>query len=117
MGFKEAHQEKCSSNPEFQAMRARIKVLPREDWGNPRFRLHTGVTISTKDGRKLTKETDYRRMNEEDLDAKFSHLVGLRVGKTKAEELAGVLKSLDMMENIGAVMAQLEFPEANIDQV
>ena len=117
MGFKEAHQEKFSSSLDFQAMRARIKVLPREDWANARFRLHTGVTISTKNGRKLTKETDYRPMNEEDLDAKFSHLVGLRVGETKAEELSGVLKQLDTMGNIADVMVQLEFPEANIDQV
>ena len=117
MGFKEAHQEKFSSSTEFRAMRARIKVLPREDWANARFRLHTSVTISTKDGRKLTKETDYRQMNEEDLDTKFSHLVGLRVGEPKAEELAGVLKQLDTTGNIANVMVQLEFPEAAIEEV
>jgi hypothetical protein len=117
MGFKEAHQEQFSSSTEFRAMRARIKVLPREDWANARFRLHTSVTISTKDGRKLTKETDYRQMNEEDLDTKFSHLVGLRVGEPKAEELAGVLKQLDTTGNIADVMVQLEFPEAAIEEV
>ena len=116
-GFKEAHQERFTTGPEFREMRPRITVQPREDWNDPRFRLHTAVTISTKDGRSLRNETDYRRMTEADLDVKFSHLVGLRAGDAKAQELAPILKGLDQVENIATVMAQLELPEANIEQV
>jgi hypothetical protein len=56
-------------------------------------------------------------MDEADLDAKFSYLVGLRAGEAKAKELAQVLKHLDTVDNIADVMVQLEFPEASIDQV
>ena len=79
--------------------------------------MHTIVTLTLKDGRKLGKETDYRRMAEEDLDAKFTHLVSLRAGDSKAEELAVVLKRLDTVSNIADVMVQLELPEASIEQV
>ena len=88
MGFREAHQERFCASPEFQDMRPRITVQPRQDWNDPRFRLHTAVTVTTRDGRSFRNETDYRRMTEADLDAKFSHLVGLRAGAVKAEELA-----------------------------
>ena len=117
MGFKEAHQEKLCMSPEVQAMRKRIKVQPREDWAGAGFRLHTVVTVETKDSRKLRKETDYRRMTEQDLDAKFSYLVGLRAGGAKAQELAAVLKQLDIVSNIADVMVQLELPVASIEQV
>ena len=117
MGFKESHQERYTTSPEFQDMRPRINVRPREDWNNPSFRLHTGVTVNTKEGRSFGKETDYRPMNEADLDAKFSYLVGLRAGAARAEELAALLKRLNQVENIAEVMVRLEMPEANIDEV
>jgi hypothetical protein len=75
------------------------------------------VTIKTKDGRTLQRESLWRRMTEEELDAKFSYLVGLRVGEAKAQELASVLKQLDTISNIADVMVQLELPEAHIDQI
>ncbi|MCH8898789.1 MAG: hypothetical protein IIC33_10900 [Chloroflexi bacterium] len=56
-------------------------------------------------------------MTEEELDTKFSYLVGLRAGEAKAHELAGVLKHLDTASNVADVMAQLELPEASLDQV
>ena len=117
MGFREAHQETVAKSPQVQSMRERIKVQARRDWTGAERRLHTVVTVAAKDGRKLRKETDYRRMTEEDLDAKFSYLVGLRAGEAKAEELARVLKRLDTVSNIAEVMAQLELPEAHIEQV
>jgi len=115
MGFREAHQESLCKSPRVQAMRECIKVQAREDWTEGGRRLHTVVTLTAKDGRKLRKETDYRWMTEEDLDAKFSHLVGLRAGEAKAEELARVLKRLDSVRNIADVMVQLELPEARIE--
>ena len=75
------------------------------------------MTITTKDGRSLRNETDYRCITQADLDIKFSHLVGLRAGDAKAQELASILKGLDQVENIATVMAQLELPEAHIEQV
>ena len=117
MGFKEAHQGRYTASPEFRDMRPRINVQPRQDWNHPQFRLHTAVTVNTREGLSFRKETDYRRMNEADLDAKFSYLVGLRAGDAKAEELAPLLKGLDRVENIADVMARLELPEADIERV
>jgi hypothetical protein len=117
MGFREAHQEAFANSPQVQSMRERIKVQARRDWTDADRRLHTVVTITAKDGRKLRKETDYRRMTDEDLDAKFSYLVGLRAGEAKAKELARILKGLDTVSNVADVMVQLELPEARIDQV
>ncbi len=117
MGFKEAHQERHCASPEFRDMRPRITVRPREDWNAPRFRLHTAVTVTTKDGRSLRNETDYRLMTEEDLDAKFAYLVGLRAGADKAAELAVTLKGLETVGNVADVMAQLELPEVDIEEV
>lgn len=117
MGFKEAHQERHSGSPEVRDMRGRIHVQPREDWGDAAFRWHTAVTIATRDGRRVSRETDYRPMTEADLDAKFSYLVGLRAGESKAAGLAGVLKGLDKAPNVAEVMAQLELPPANIEDV
>jgi hypothetical protein len=77
---------------------------------------HTVVTINTKDGRTLRKETDYRLMNEVEVDAKFLHLVGLRAGEAKAEELAQIVKRLDTASNIADVMVQLELPQDHIEQ-
>jgi hypothetical protein len=56
-------------------------------------------------------------MTEEELDAKFSYLVGLRVGEAKAKELAQVLKGLDSVSNVADIMVQLEFPEAKIEDL
>ena len=75
------------------------------------------VTVATKDGRKFRQESTYARMNEADLDAKFSALVGLRAGKAKAQELAGALKRLDTVSNVAEVMVRLELPEVHIEQV
>ncbi len=79
-------------------------------------RLHTVVNFTLNDGRTLRKEAEYRRMSEEDLDAKFSYLVGLRAGNAKAEELAQVLKRLDAVSNIADVLVQLELPQTHIEQ-
>jgi 2-methylcitrate dehydratase PrpD len=117
MGFREAHQEASSQSPQVRSVRERIKVQAREDWMEEGHRLHTVVTVTAKDGRKLRKETDYRRMTEDDLDAKFSHLVGLRAGEAKAKELSQVLKRLDTVSNVAEVMVQMELPEARIEQV
>ena len=56
-------------------------------------------------------------MTQADLDIKFSHLVELRAGAAKAQELAPILKGLDQVENIATVMPQLELPKAHIEQV
>jgi 2-methylcitrate dehydratase PrpD len=117
MGFREAHQETCYKSPQVRSMREHIKVQARHDWTEEERRLHTVVTVTAKDGRKLRKEADYRRMTEEELDAKFSHLVSLRAGETKAKELARILKRLDTVSNVANVMVQLELPEASIDEV
>ena len=115
MGFREAHQASFSQDPRVQEMRDRIQVQPRYDWQTGGFRTHTVVNITTRDGRKFRKESDYRRMTPEDLDDKFLYLVGLRTGGTKAEELARVLKGLEEVDNIAHVMVQLEFPEARME--
>jgi 2-methylcitrate dehydratase PrpD len=117
IGFREAHQEMFYKSPEVLSLRERIKIQPRGDWpsrGDERYR--ATVTLTAKDGRKFQKEGLWRRMTEEELDAKFSYLVGLRLGEAKANELALVLKQLDTVSNIADVMVQLEFPETHIDQ-
>ncbi len=118
IGFREAHQQSCFQSPDVLSLRERIEIRPVEGWprrGDERYR--AVVTVNLKDGRKLQKESVWRRMTEEELDAKFSYLVGLRAGEAKAHELAGVLKRLDTASNVADVMAQLELPEASLDQV
>ncbi len=117
MGLREAHDEKFSNTPEFSAMRDRVKISARSDWAGYEDRFYAGVTVITKDGRKLSKESKDRQMTEAELDAKFSYLVGLRAGEDKARDLAQVLKRLDTVSNVAEVMVQLELPEAHIDEV
>jgi len=119
IGFLEAHQEKFYNSPEVASLRERIHIQVKKDWtrGGRDERYRGAVTVTTKDGRKLQKESLWRRMTEEELDAKFSYLVGLRAGEAKAKELARVLKRLDTVSNVADVMVQLELPEAHIDQV
>jgi 2-methylcitrate dehydratase PrpD len=113
IGFRETHMEAYHRSPEVLAMEERITIRPNPEWAG--LRHHGAVTTTTKDGRIFYKEGDWKRMPEEDLDAKFAYLVGLRVGETKARELAQVLKRLDTVNNIADVMAQLEFPGVNIE--
>ena len=117
MGLREAHDEKFSNTPEFSAMRERIKISARSDWAGFEDRFYAGVTVITKDGRNLSEESKDRQMTETELDAKFSYIVGLRVGEDKVRELAQVLKRLDTVSNVAEVMVQLELPEALIDEV
>jgi 2-methylcitrate dehydratase PrpD len=120
IGFLEAHQEKLYNSPQVTSLRERITVRAREDWRTRRGMVELcrgAVTVTTKDGRKLQKESPWRRMTEEEVDAKFSYLVGLRAGEAKAKELARVLKRLDTVSNVADIMVQLELPEASIDQV
>ena len=112
MGFREAHDESYYNSPEVRSMRERVSFSPRTDWTGDEDHSHAFVTILAKDGRELRKETTYRTMTDEDLDAKFSYLVGLRAGEAKAKELAHVLKRLDNVRNVAEVMTQLELPAA-----
>jgi 2-methylcitrate dehydratase PrpD len=114
IGFVETHNEKYFRSPAVLAMRERINILPREDWrGEGRF--HAIVTIKTKDGREFQRDSNYRLMTEEDVEAKFRSLVGMRAGEAKAQELAAVLKGLDQARNIGDVMSSLQLPAAKIE--
>ena len=117
VGFREAYDEQYYKSPEVSAMRERVKFFTRDDWAGNEDRFYAGVTVITQDGRNLRKESADRQMTEEELDAKFSHLVGLRAGDAKAKELAQVLKRLDTVSNVAEVMEQLELPEAHIGQV
>jgi len=117
MGLREAHDEKFSNTLEFSAMRERVKISARNDWAGFEDRFYAGVTVITKDGRKLSKESKDRQMTEAELDAKFSYLVNLRAGEDKVRELAQVLRRLDTVSNVADVMVQLELPEARIDEV
>jgi 2-methylcitrate dehydratase PrpD len=115
IGFLQTHQEKYHKSSEVLALEERIKIQPKPEWAE--YRHHGAVTVTTKDGRSLYKEGDWKRMPEENLDAKFAELVSLRVGEAKARELAQVLKRLDTASSIADIMTQLEFPEASINQV
>jgi 2-methylcitrate dehydratase PrpD len=118
IGFLQAHQEKYYKSPEVLSLQERIMIEAMPNWPNTGDERYRGVvTVKTKDGRTLQRESLWRRMTEEELDAKFSYLVGLRVGESKAQELASVLKQLDTISNIADVMVQLELPEAHIDQI
>ena len=117
MGLREAHDEKFSNTSEFSAMRERVKISARSVWAGLEDRFYAGVTVITKDGRKLNKESEDRQMTEAELDAKFSYLVGLRAGEEKVRELAQVLQRLDRVSNVAEVMVRLELPEAHIDEV
>jgi 2-methylcitrate dehydratase PrpD len=114
MGFRETHHETYLKSPEVLSLRERIKISAREDWTGHESHFHTVVTVRTRNGRELRREHTYRRMTEADLDAKFSHLVGLRAGEAKAKELARTLKGLDTVSNVADVMAQLELPAAHV---
>ena len=118
IGFREAHLQSCYQSPDVLSLRERIEIRAVAGWprkGDERYR--AVVTVKLKDGRNLQKESLWRRMTEAELDAKFSYLVGLRAGEAKAHELAGVLKHLDTASNVADVMAQLELPEAHLDQI
>jgi 2-methylcitrate dehydratase PrpD len=113
-GFRETHNEKYYRSPAVLALRERVNIVPREDWsGEGRF--HAIVTINTKDGRELKRDSTYRLMDEDDVDAKFHALVGMRAGETKAQELAQSLKRLDLATNMSEVMAGLQLPAAKIE--
>jgi 2-methylcitrate dehydratase PrpD len=113
IGFRETHLEAYHRSPEVLDMEKRITIRPNPAW--PARRHYGAATVTTKDGRTLYKESTWKPMPEEDLDLKFLDLVGLRVGEPKAKELAQVLKRLDRSSNIADIMAQLEFPEANLE--
>ena len=117
VGLREAHDEKFSNTPEFSAMRERVKISARSEWAGFEDRFYAGVTITTKDGRKLSKESKDQQMTEAELDAKFSYLVGLRAGEDKVMELAPALRRLDTVNNVAEVMVLLELPEARIEEV
>ena len=113
-GFLGAHNEKYNQSPAALAIRERINISPRDEWAEEdRFRAM--VTVRTKDGRELRRESIYRRMTEEDLDAKFADLVGMRAGAAKARQLATALKGMETVGNVSEVMRQLELPAAKIE--
>ena len=113
-GFLGAHNEKYGRSAEVLSLRERIDISPRPEWaGEGRFRAL--VTIETRDGRKLTKESFYRPMTEEDLDAKFADLVGMRAGEERARQLAAALKGMENVANVSEVMSLVELPEARIE--
>ena len=113
IGFKGAHNEKYYRSPAALAMKERISISPKEEWAG-RDRFQAMVTITTLDGRQFETQSVYRRMTEEDLDAKFSDLVGMRAGEAKAKELAQALKGLNTASDVAEVMTQLELPPAHI---
>jgi hypothetical protein len=118
IGFLQAHQAKYYESPEVRSLQERMTIEPMPDWPSKGDERYSGrVTLTLKDGRTLERESLWRRMNEEELDAYFLYLVSLRVGEAKASSLASVLKGLDKVGNIADVMAQLEFPEAYIDDL
>ncbi len=113
-GFLAAHNEKYGQSAEVLAMRDRIDILSRSEWAEEgRFRAM--VTIETRDGRRLVRESFYRPMTEEDLDAKFADLVGMRAGEDQARQLADALKGLENAANVSDVMSLVELPEARIE--
>jgi len=118
IGFREAHLESYFKSPEVLSLRERIEIQAIPDWpraGDERYRAE--VTVGVKDGRRLEKQSIWRRMTEEELDAKFSYLVGLRAGEAKAKELGQVLKGLDKVSNVAEIMAGLELPEAKLSDL
>ena len=117
VGLREAYNERYYNAPEVRAMQERVKISDRDEWAGFEDRFYAGVTVTTKDGRKFSNESNDRQMTEAELDAKFSHLVGLRAGEAKARELTTVLKRLDTVSDISEVMAQLELPQVSIEQV
>lgn len=117
MGFKEAHQKRFYQNPQVKEIRNKIHVNPREDWIEGRHRLHTTVTITTKGGKQFFKESYYQMMTESDLDSKFSYLVSLRVGESNAQELANLIKNLNVSTSINSMMSKLEHLELDINDV
>jgi 2-methylcitrate dehydratase PrpD len=113
-GFRETHNEKYYRSPAVVALRDRVSIVPREDWrGEGRF--HAIITINTKDGRELKRDSTYRLMDEDDVDTKFHALVGMRAGEAKACELAQTLKSLDLATNVSEIMSSLQLPAAKIE--
>ena len=113
-GFLAAHNPKYGQSDEVLAMRNRIEILPREEWaGEGRFR--SMVTIETSGGRHFSRESTYRPMSEDDLDAKFADLVGMRAGEDRSRELAEALKGLEVAPNVSDVMPLLELPGARIE--
>jgi len=114
IGFKEAHNEKYYRSPAALSMKQRISISPKEDWAG-RDRFQAIVIIKTADGRQFERESVYRRMTAEYVDAKFSDLVGMRAGEAKAKELAHALKNLEEASNVADVMTQLELPQAHIE--
>ena len=118
IGFLQAHDEAYYNSPEVSSLRERIHIRADETWptrGDERYR--GSVTVTTKDGRQLNKESLWRRMSEEEVDAKFIYLAGLRIGEDKARELGEVLKQLDSVDNISDVLSQLEIPEARLEDL
>jgi 2-methylcitrate dehydratase PrpD len=118
IGFLQAHDAAYHHSPEVSSLRERIHIRADETWptrGDERYR--GNVTVTTNDGRQLNRESLWRRMSEEEVDAKFIYLAGLRIGEDKARELGGVLKQLDSVDNISDVLTQLEIPAAHLEDL
>jgi 2-methylcitrate dehydratase PrpD len=113
-GFKETYDGSSRRNPAFLDLRERVSITPRNDWASGDNHFRAVVSITTRDGRKLSQEATYRRMTEADLDAKFLDLVTLRAGEAKAKQLSPLLMGLDTAANLDDVMRELELPAATI---
>ena len=113
-GFMETHNERYYRSPEAMAMQDRINIIPKEEWGEE-DEFSAIVTIRTKDGRELRRPSRERRMTEEDLDAKFADLVGMRVGEAKDQELSTALKEFETVKDVSEVMTQLEMPAMKVE--
>ena len=118
IGFLAAHDEALYNSPEVSSLRERIHIRADATWptrGDERYR--GSVTIITRDGSQVSRESLWRRMSEEEVDAKFIHLAGLRVGEEKAKELGSVLQQLDSVDNISDVLTQLEIPATRLEDL
>ena len=118
IGFLQAHDEAYYNSPEVSSIRERIHIRADETWptrGDERYR--GSVTVTTNDGRQLNRESLWRRMSEEEVDAKFIYLAGLRIGEDQARELGAVLKQLDSVGNISDVLGRLEIPAARLEDL
>ncbi len=118
IGFLQAHDPAYYDSPEVSSLRQRLHISADPSWptrGDERYR--GAVTITTNDGRQLQKESLWRRMSEEEVDAKFIHLAGLRIGEDRARELGQTLKQVESVDNINQILTHLEIPAARLQDL
>ncbi|MBI2987014.1 MAG: MmgE/PrpD family protein [Deltaproteobacteria bacterium] len=106
--FQHIHQAQYYKDPQVQAFRERIKLLPDRNADIQRKRFEAEIRVYTRNGAVLNQQLCAPLMTEEEIQYKFRSLVGLRVKQEKALDLESKLKGIEGVSNVAPLISELE---------